>query len=201
MDYNFVSAAVLLFLVIDPLGNIPLFSGVLKDIPIKRRKVIVLRESVFSFFILLAFMVGGKAFLRGMHLTQWSMQIAGAIVLFLIAVRMIFPTEGGIMGITQQDHEPFIVPLSIPGMAGPSSMATVMLLSSEAPERMLEWIGALAVVMFCTGLLLYYADWIQRKLGHSFTVAMERLMGMILVAVAVQMLLTGIYDYYKTLPM
>ena len=122
-------------------------------------------------------------------------------MLFLIAVRMIFPTEGGIMGIAPGDHEPFIVPLSIPGMAGPSSMATVMLLSSEAPERMLEWIAALAVVMFGTGVLLYYADWIQRKLGHSFTVAMERLMGMILVAVAVQMLLTGIYDYYKTLPM
>lgn len=167
MDYKLVSAAVLLFLVIDPLGNIPLFSGVLKDIPIKRRKVIVLRESVFSFFILLAFMIGGKGFLRGMHLTQWSMQIAGAIVLFLIAVRMIFPTEGGIMGITQQDHEPFIVPLSIPGMAGPSSMATVMLLSIQ-PERMLEWIGALAVVMFGTGVLLYYADWIQRKLGHLY---------------------------------
>lgn len=96
------------------------------------------------------------------------------------------------MGINWQDHEPFIVPLSIPGMAGPSSMATVMLLSSgSAPERMLEWIGALAVVMFGTGVLLYYADWIQRK-RKCFTVAMERLMGMILVALSVQMLLTGV---------
>lgn len=195
MDYTFASAAVLLFLVIDPLGNIPLFSSVMKDIPIQRRRVIIMRESVFSFFILLAFMLAGKDFLRGMHLTQWSMQIGGAIVLFLIAIRMIFPTEDGIMGIAATDHEPFIVPLSIPGMAGPSSMATVMLLSADAPEKKWEWVAALAVVMVVTATLLYFSDWIQRKLGHSFTVALERLMGMILVAVSVQMLLTGLNDF------
>ena len=197
MEYTFASAAVLLFLVIDPLGNIPLFSGVLKDIPIKRRRIIIMRESFFSFLILLAFMVGGKSFLRAMHLTDWSMQIGGAIVLFLIAIRMIFPSEGGIMGITATDQEPFIVPLSIPGMAGPSSMATVMLLSSDAPEKIWTWVGALALVMATTATLLYFADWIQRKLGHSFTVALERLMGMVLVAVSVQMLLMGVYAFMQ----
>jgi MarC family membrane protein len=188
-----------MFLVIDPLGNIPLFSSILKEYDLKRRRRIIIRESIFSFFILLAFMLGGKAFLRGMHLTEWSMQIGGAIVLFLIAIRMIFPSEQGIMGIVSTEHEPFIVPLSIPGMAGPSSMATVMLLSAEAPERKGEWVAALAVVMTITAFILYSADWIQRKLGHSFTVALERLMGMILVAVSVQMLMNGLYAYYKAL--
>jgi MarC family membrane protein len=199
MDYTFASAAILMFLVIDPLGNIPLFSSILKEYDLKRRRRIIIRESIFSFLILLAFMLGGKAFLRGMHLTEWSMQIGGAIVLFLIAIRMIFPSEQGIMGIVSTEHEPFIVPLSIPGMAGPSSMATVMLLSAEAPERKGEWVAALAVVMTITAFILYSADWIQRKLGHSFTVALERLMGMILVAVSVQMLMNGLYAYYKAL--
>lgn len=199
MDYTFASAAILMFLVIDPLGNIPLFSSILKEYDLKRRRRIIIRESIFSFFILLAFMLGGKSFLRGMHLTEWSMQIGGAIVLFLIAIRMIFPSEQGIMGIVSTEHEPFIVPLSIPGMAGPSSMATVMLLSAEAPERKGEWVAALAVVMTITAFVLYSADWIQRKLGHSFTVALERLMGMILVAVSVQMLMNGLYAYYKAL--
>jgi MarC family membrane protein len=199
MDYTFASAAILMFLVIDPLGNIPLFSSILKEYDLKRRRRIIIRESIFSFFILLAFMLGGKSFLRGMHLTEWSMQIGGAIVLFLIAIRMIFPSEQGIMGIVSTEHEPFIVPLSIPGMAGPSSMATVMLLSAEAPERKGEWVAALAVVMTITAFILYSADWIQRKLGHSFTVALERLMGMILVAVSVQMLMNGLYAYYKAL--
>ena len=199
MDYTFASAAILMFLVIDPLGNIPLFSSILKEYDLKRRRVIIIRESIFSFLILLAFMLGGKAFLRGMHLTEWSMQIGGAIVLFLIAIRMIFPSEQGIMGIVSTEHEPFIVPLSIPGMAGPSSMATVMLLSAEAPERKGEWVAALVVVMTITAFILYSADWIQRKLGHSFTVALERLMGMILVAVSVQMLMNGLYAYYKAL--
>ena len=199
MDYTFASAAILMFLVIDPLGNIPLFSSILKEYDLKRRRRIIIRESIFSFFILLAFMLGGKSFLRGMHLTEWSMQIGGAIVLFLIAIRMIFPSEQGIMGIVSTEHEPFIVPLSIPGMAGPSSMATVMLLSAEAPERKGEWVAALAVVMTITAFILDSADWIQRKLGHSFTVALERLMGMILVAVSVQMLMNGLYAYYKAL--
>jgi MarC family membrane protein len=199
MDYTFASAAILMFLVIDPLGNIPLFSSILNKYDLKRRRRIIIRESIFSFLILLAFMLGGKSFLRGMHLTEWSMQIGGAIVLFLIAIRMIFPSEDGIMGIVSTEHEPFIVPLSIPGMAGPSSMATVMLLSAEAPERKGEWVAALAVVMTITAFILYSADWIQRKLGHSFTVALERLMGMILVAVSVQMLMNGLYAYYKAL--
>lgn len=201
MEHTFLSAAVLMFLVIDPLGNIPLFSSVLKNVPVARRKTIILRESVISFIILLLFMWGGKSFLRVMHLTPWAMQLAGAIVLFLIAIRMIFPPVGGLMGSLEEGTEPFIVPLSIPGMAGPSSMATVMLLSSEAPDRIIEWVGALAVVMAVTALILYYADMIQRKLGNGFAIAMERLMGMILVAVSVQMLFTGVYAFYQTLPL
>ena len=103
------------------------------------------------------------------------------------------------MGVASSDQEPFIVPLSIPGMAGPSSMATVMLLAAQAPNHLGQMVGALSVVMAATGVILYFADVVQRRLGDRFTVAMERLMGMILVAVSVQMLLTGVNVYWQSL--
>ena len=103
------------------------------------------------------------------------------------------------MGVASMDQEPFIVPLSIPGMAGPSSMATVMLLAAQSPSGLWKMVGALSVVMAATGIILYFSDMVQRRLGDRFTIAMERLMGMILVAVSVQMLLTGIHAYWESL--
>lgn len=199
MDTSFAASAVLLFLVIDPLGNIPLFSAVLNPYDVQKRRRIIVRETVFSFLILAVFLFIGERFLQLMHLSQWALQIGGAVVLFIIAIRMIFPHADGVMGAGTMDSEPFIVPLSIPGMAGPSSMATVMLLSAQAPHGVLTVLGALSVVMVATGVILYFADGVQQKLGDRFTIAMERLMGMILVAVSVQMLLTGIHDYWQSL--
>lgn len=199
METSFAAAAVLLFLVVDPLGNIPLFSGILNRYSIRKRRRIIVRETIISFAVLLVFMLMGKRFLQIMHLTEWALQIGGAVVLFLIAIRMIFPHPEGIMGVASSDQEPFIVPLSIPGMAGPSSMATVMLLAAQAPNRLGQMVGALSVVMAATGVILYFADVVQRRLGDRFTVAMERLMGMILVAVSVQMLLTGVNAYWQSL--
>ncbi len=200
METCFAAAAVLLFLVIDPLGNIPLFSAVLKPYSAQKRRRIIVRETIFSFLILLVFMLTGKKFLDVMHLSQWALQIGGAVVLFLIAIRMIFPPPEGLLGANTSEHEPFIVPLSIPGMAGPSSMATVMLLAAQAPGHLGQMVGALLIVMIATGLILYFADVVQQRLGDRFTIAMERLMGMILVAVSVQMLLTGVNAYWQSLP-
>ena len=116
METSFAAAAVLLFLVVDPLGNIPLFSGILNRYPIRKRRRIIVRETIISFFVLLLFMLTGERFLQLMHLTEWALQIGGAMVLFLIAIRMIFPHPEGIMGVASSDQEPFIVPLSIPGI-------------------------------------------------------------------------------------
>src|SRR5262245_39310861 len=120
------SAAVMLFLIMDPLGNVPTFLSILKDIEPRRRRIILVRELIISLIILLAFLFLGQYLLDFLQLKQESISIAGGIVLFLIALKMIFPSEGGVMGQTPEG-EPFIVPLAIPLIAGPSTLAALLL--------------------------------------------------------------------------
>ena len=190
MNYTFLSATILLILITDPFGNIPIFANALKNVPPARRPLVILREVLIAFALLLAFMFVGDGFLRVMNLSALALQIAGGVILFLIALRMIFPPPGAPES-AEPESEPLIVPLAIPALAGPSALATVMLLVSQAPERRWEWIAALSVTMLVCALVLVLAERIQRVLGERFIVAVERLMGLILVAVAVEMLLRG----------
>ena len=199
MNYNFLSATVLLILITDPFGNIPIFANALRNVPAPRRPLVILREVLIAFALLLAFMFMGDGFLRVMNLSALSLQIAGGVILFLIALRMIFPPVATAEPETPQG-EPLIVPLAIPALAGPSALATVMLLVSQAPERRWEWIGALSVTMLVCAVVLVLAERIQRVLGDRFVVAVERLMGLILVAVAVEMLLRGFKTFATQLP-
>ena len=198
MEYNFVSATILLVLITDPLGNIPLFISCLRGVAKRRRPVVILREVAIAFAILLVFMVAGNSFLRMMGLTDTSLRIGGGIVLFLIALRMIFPHPGGLFG-HDRDGEPLIVPLAIPALAGPSALATVMLLSSQAPSKTLEWIGALTVTMIVCAVVLVLAERIEALLGERVVTAFERLMGLVLVAISVEMILGGISKFVHQL--
>jgi MarC family membrane protein len=198
VEYNFVSATVLLILITDPLGNIPLFISSLRTVTPHRRPIVILREVAIAFGILLAFMLAGDRFLRMMSLTDLSLRIGGGIVLFLIALRMIFPHPDGLTG-AQRGGEPLIVPLAIPALAGPSALATVMLLTSQAPGKMLEWIGALTVTMVVCAIVLVMAERIQQWLGEATVTAFERLMGLVLVAISVEMMLGGIRTFVHQL--
>ena len=198
MGYTFASATILLLLITDPLGNIPIFANALRNVAPERRIKVILREVLIAFLLLLSFMFVGDGFLRLMNLSDLSLQIAGAVVLFLIALRMIFPS-----GSSQPEPlhgEPLIVPLAIPALAGPSALATVMLLVSQAPARRLEWIGALCVTMVVCAVVLVLSERIQRVAGDRVMMAFERLMGLILVAVAVEMLLRGIRMFVTQMP-
>lgn len=186
MEYTFASATVLLLLITDPFGNIPVFASALKQVPPQRRARVILRENLIAFCILLASMFGGEAFLRIMGLRDSSLQMAGGVVLFIIALRMIFPPPASHE--PDVEGEPLIVPLAIPAIAGPSALATTILLVSRAPERRLEWIGALALTIAISTCVLLLAERLQRVLGSRFVVAMERLMGLILVAVSIEMM-------------
>jgi MarC family membrane protein len=199
MQYNFLSATVLLLLITDPLGNIPIFINALRGVARERRRVVILREVAIAFGILLVFMLAGDRFLRAMNLTDLSLRIGGGIVLFLIALRMIFPHPDGAMGGDSRGGEPLIVPLAIPALAGPSALATVMLLTSQAPGKMLEWIGALSVTMIVCAIVLILAEKIQQWLGERVVTAFERLMGLVLVAISVEMILTGIRTFVHQL--
>ncbi len=192
MEYTFASATVLLLLITDPLGNIPIFVNALKPVAPHRRTWIILREYLIAFGLLLSFMFVGEGFLKLMGLRDTSLQLAGGVVLFLIALRMVFPPPAATTQAAEDQGEPLIVPLAIPAIAGPSALATVILLVSQAPERRLEWIGALTVTMVIGVVVLLLADRIQRLLGDRFVMAMERLMGLILVAVAVEMMVRAL---------
>ena len=189
-----LSAALLLFLILDPLGNVPVFLSVLKPLPPHRQRVVLVRELLIALGVLMAFLWGGKYALELMHLRQESVAIAGGIVLFLIGIRMIFPRPEGLLG-ELPDGEPFIVPLAIPLIAGPSGMAAVMLMGSNEPHRLGEWSLALLLAWAATAAILLLAPTLQRLLGTRVLTALERLMGMLLVAISVQMLLDGLAVY------
>jgi len=198
MDVSFTSAVVILLLVMDPIGNIPLFVSVLRQVEPARRTRVILRECAIALAVLLAFVFFGAAILGVLGLSDPSLTIAGGVILFLIALRMIFRRPEGIFGDTV-GSEPFIVPLAIPSIAGPAAIATVMLLASRAPQRLLEWCAAVSVAMLVTAALLVSAERFAKLAGEQGLLAFERLMGLILTAIAVEMLLRGIETFVHSL--
>ena len=193
------SAALLLFLILDPLGNIPVFLSILRRLPPRRQRIVIARELLIALGVLMLFLWGGQYVLEAMHLRQESVAIAGGIVLFLIGLRMIFPPPEGLMG-ELPEGEPFIVPLAIPMVAGPSGMAAVMLMGSQDPGRMGDWSLALMIAWGATAAILFSATYLYRWLGTRVLIAIERLMGMVIVAISVQMFLDGIAAYLHLSP-
>ncbi|MBT0587689.1 YhgN family NAAT transporter [Alteromonas oceanisediminis] len=189
-----LSAAIMLFLIMDPLGNLPVFMSVLKMIEPKRRRIILIRELLIALAILFIFLFSGQAVLNFLNVGQETVRIAGGVILFLIGLRMIFPTPGGVTGLAVGD-EPFIVPLAIPMIAGPSTLAALILLSNQDPTRMLDWSLALGAAWLVSALILMFSGLFHKLLGERGLNAMERLMGMILIMIAIQMLLDGVSAY------
>ncbi|MBI4878372.1 MAG: NAAT family transporter [Planctomycetes bacterium] len=185
------SATVLLFLVLDPFGNIPFFVAALTACEPRRHSRIIARELLIALGVLLVFLFSGRHILQVLGISEPALTVAGGIVLFLIAVRMVFPAPHHAAG-EEVEGEPFIVPLAVPYVAGPSALASVLLIMSREPERWPEWLAALLVAWTGTGLILSLSGILARKLGKRVLVAIERLMGMILVAIAVQMVMTGV---------
>ena len=198
MQYTFLSATILLVLITDPIGNIPIFANAHKHVAPERRARVILREILIAFVLLLTFMFVGESFLRVMNLSELSLQIGGGVILFLIALRMVFPPPAGAVE-EEQMVEPLIVPLAVPAIAGPSALATVLLLVSQQPDRRMEWIGALCVTMLVSAIVLVSAERIQRIIGTRLVVAVERLMGLVLVSVAIEMMLRGFKTFAQQL--
>lgn len=195
---DILSAVITLFLIMDPLGNVPVFLAVLKRCPTERRRKILVREVLIAYAVLLFFMLVGERALALLQIQQETISIAGGIVLFLIAVRMIFPQVGaGMEGET--DGEPLVVPLAIPLIAGPSTLATLLLLRGTA-ESMFELWLAMTIAWGATGAILIAAPFFYRALGERGLVAMERLMGMVLVMISVQMFLNGVATFMRGHP-
>ncbi|MDH3523758.1 MAG: NAAT family transporter [Acidobacteriota bacterium] len=193
-----VSAAALLFLVLDPFGNLPFFAAALEPVEPSRHRRVIVRELLIALAVLVAFLLAGRHILAALGISEPALGVAGGTVLLLIAIKMVFPVSR-----TQPSEdlagEPFVVPLAIPYVAGPSAMATVLLLSSREPERWREWLAALAIAWLAAGLIIAASSVFARVLGRRGMIAVERLMGMVLVAIAVQMLMDGIARFLQAI--
>ena len=197
MEYTFFSALLLMFLMADPLGNIPVFISTLKQVAPERRSKIILRECLIAALVLAIFAFGGKAFFFFFGLSQAALSIGGGLIVLLMAIRMVFPSKEGVFG-EAPGGEPFIVPLAIPAIAGPSTLATILLLVGHDPDRMLEWLAVVLLTCLISAVILVFAERVQALVGERTTAAFERLMGLILATMAVQMFLTGITQFIQT---
>ena len=191
------SAAVLLVLIMDPLGNLPIFMSVLKHIDPKRRRVIIIRELLIALVIMLLFLFTGEKMLAFLNLRAETVSISGGIILFLIAIKMIFPSPESTTSGLPAGEEPFLVPLAIPLLAGPSLLATLMLMSQPYPGDRGMLIIALSIAWGITAAILMMSGLFLRLLGSKGVNALERLMGLILIMIATQMFLDGIRAYLK----
>lgn len=198
MTQSFLQTFILLLLVTDPFGNVPIFVSALNAVPPRRRPRIVVRECLIAFLLLLVFMFFGRHFLTALNLTEVSLRIGGSVILLLIAIRMVFPHPDGVLGRTE-GGEPFIVPLAIPALAGPSALATVLLFTANSKEEVMIHVAALAAVLLVWLVVFLSADRLQRLLGAQVMTAFERLMGLILTAMSIEMLLGGVRAFIKTL--
>ena len=196
---SFLSATLLLFLVMDPFGNIPLFLSALRPVPAGRRQRVLARELLIALAILVFFLLFGSYLMAVLAIDNSSIGIAGGVVLFLIALKMIFG-EGGEVFIHGVDREPFIVPLAVPYVAGPSAIATVLLLMAKNPSEWRLWLAAVVVAWLASSVVLVASSALHAVLKERTLLAIERLMGFILATIAVNMLLKGIATFVETLP-
>ena len=193
---SFISAMMLLFLVMDPVGNIPMFILCLKDLPEDRHRPVILRELLIALGILVVFLFSGKAILALLQVSPASLGIAGGIIIFLISIKMIFSSSNKMFGNTAQG-EPFIFPLAVPLIAGPSAMTMVILMMAREPEKWYLWLGSIFCAWLASSVVLLFSDRISKFVGLKGLTAIEKLMGMLLTTVAVQMFIDGVEQLIK----
>lgn len=186
------SAIIIFFMVMDPVGNIPCFMSALKNVPAERRRFIIIRENIIALAAIVVFLFAGTYILRVLQISEPALTMAGGIVLFLIALRMIFPLPHSD---EEFEQEPFIFPLAIPYLAGPSLMAMEMLIMSRAPNRWQEWLAAVVIAWIASGIILLFSPSIISIAGEKVVKASERLMGLVLTAVSIEMIMKGIIKF------
>lgn len=190
------SAALLLLLVMDPFGNIPFYIAALRNTDQSKHNRIIIRELLIALSVLVIFLFAGQHILWALQISEPALTAAGGTILFLIAIKMIFPRPKDTTG-EEVSGEPFIVPLAIPYVAGPSAMAAVLLVMNREPERWPEWLLALFLAWLVSGMIIIGSSKLSRFLGEKGLIAIERLMGMLLIAIAMQMLMTGFAQFVK----
>ncbi|MBT8125662.1 MAG: NAAT family transporter [Gammaproteobacteria bacterium] len=193
---NLIQATVLLFLIMDPIGNLPIFNSILKNRPAHESVKIIIRELVFAYLLLIGFLILGDYVQSYLSLRVSTLHIAGGIILLLVALGMVFPGIG--MKMVDGNEEPFFVPLAMPLVAGPAAIAIVLILGSSQPANTITWVIALSISWSLAALILVPSPWVFKFIGEKAARILERLMGMILIMLAVQMFLNGVELYVGT---
>lgn len=193
------AVAVLIFLITDPFGNTAIYLAALKNVPPERRFRVALRELLFALGLLMLFLTFGEKVLSGLGLSRESTAIAGGIILFVIAMRMIFPGPQGVLG-DLPDGEPMLVPLATPALAGPSALAMLMTLRNTYTGELWELYLAVFLAWAATAIILLQATALQRYLGPRGLSAIERLTGMLLIMLSVDMLLDNLQSILHIIP-
>ena len=197
-EFSIISTTILLMLVIDPLGNVPVILSILKDVDLERRKGIIVRDMLFGLAILVLFLLGGEGFLNLFHLETDAVRIAGAVIFFVIGIKLIFPGSEGSSGLYGTSKEPFIVPIAMPLIAGPSTLATLLVLSKSHASYFGGLFISLMLAWFASAIIMYLSPLLYKLLREKGLLALEKLMGMLLLIMSVQMFVDGIRGLIHT---
>ena len=193
------STAILIFFILDPLGNIPLLLSILKNIDKSRRSKIIIREMLIGLLILIVFLFFGEQFLSLFHLKAPSITIAGGIIFFAISLKMIFPDpNGGDVFVTKKGDEPLVVPIAVPMIAGPAALATLLVLAKTNAEHTGSLFLSLLLAWFLAAAVLLFSPHLYSLLKEKGLTALERLMGMLLLIMSVQMFIDGLLALVPT---
>lgn len=197
-SFSIISTMMLLFFVLDPFGNVPLLLSILKNANQKQRYKTIIRESIIGLFILLIFFFFGEQFLSVFHLQTEAITIAGGIIFFVISLKMIFPNSQGDSIFSSKEDDPLVVPIAMPMIAGPGALATVLVLVKTNTEHLGALFSSLLLAWGISSLILLFAPVLYSILKNKGLTALERLMGMLLLIMAVQMFIDGITGLLKT---
>jgi len=195
-----LSTAFTLFLIINSLGMAPVILALLKDYAPKQQRLIMLREAIIALLFILVFKYIGEAFFSWLEIGRPSIEVAGGVILFLIALRMIFPHLKANDEMELSKEGPFIVPIAVPLLAGPGTLTTVMIQARSNPDS-INMLYAIFIAWICSLLVLLAAPTLKRIIGTRGLNAFERLMGLILTLLAVQMMMHGLTNFYTALYM
>jgi len=185
-----------LFLLMDPIGNIPFYISFLKGLDPKRQRVVIFREMIIALFIIILFNFIGDGLMKFLHIQNDTVQIAGGVILFLLCLKMIFPPPHDPNESLPHDMEPFIVPLAVPLVAGPAVLAAVMIYSKQE-DNSLVMMGAIVMAWAASLIILLGSSYLKKILGWRGILAMERLMGLVLILIAVQMFMSGLSSFMQ----
>lgn len=191
-EFSIISTAILILFVLDPFGNVPIVLSILKDVEPKRSRIIIIRELIMGLGILLIFLFLGKSFLSIFGLETEAVRLSGALIFLVIGIKMIFPGDKGSNSLYGTQGEPFIVPIAVPLVAGPSALATLLVLTKSYHEHIGALFLALLLAWATSAIIMYLAPFLYKVLKNRALMALERLMGMLLLMLAVQMFIDAI---------